>query len=66
MTRWRAEKFGLYFAIRETGGVVKFMDDYSAIDDDYYKTGNYFHEEEEAKEVAAKFRAVLKEHHEHT
>lgn len=63
MTRWRAEKSGLFYAIRETGGVVQFMDDHSNIDDSYYETGNYFRTREEAEAVSAKFRAILDEHH---
>lgn len=64
MTRWRAPYGEKYYTILGDLYVdYNFEDNFSA-DDSLYESGNYFETEAEAEEVAEKFRAILKEHHE--
>lgn len=63
MTRWRAPYGEKYYTILGEFSVDYDFDYYCSEDDYLYESGNYFETEAEAEEVAAKFRAVLKEHH---
>lgn len=63
MTRWRASYRGRYYYINTTLDVQCLEEEGFRMDDEFYNSGNYFETKAEAEEVAKKFRAVLKEHH---
>lgn len=58
--RWRAEKGEYYYYINSFLRVDKCRDDYDCDDDNSYNIGIYFRTEEEAQEMADKFKAMLK------
>ena len=60
---WRANFGKDYLYIRDTWGIMYDTDDYSHIDDESYKSGNYFKSEEEAGEAAKRIKEVLKQYH---
>lgn len=58
--RWRAKKGGEYYYIITTGYLVAHaFDRYSSIDDNFYKSGNYFKNRESAEKVAEKIRNIF-------
>lgn len=63
MTRWRASYRGRYYYINTTLEVQCLEEEGFRMDDEFYNSGNYFETKAEAKEVAAKLRVVLEEHH---
>lgn len=59
--RWRGKLYEQYWFVDEnskTGYCIEFGD---SIDNERYKSGNYFRTEEEAAKVAAKFNEILNE-----
>ena len=59
--RWRAKDGGEYYYIITTGYFVEHtFDKYSSIDDNFYKSGNYFKTRESAEKVAEQIREIFK------
>ena len=58
-TRWRAEKEKKYYFVNPQGDVEFNEDLYDTVDDGYYNSGNYFQTEEEAEEMAEKWRKLF-------
>lgn len=59
--RWRAIEGDSYYFLRATYEVGKLKEMGNSIDDAMYLSGNYFRTKEEAEDVAAKFKEILKE-----
>lgn len=57
--RWRAEENGIYYFINAFGDVRDDIDNRNS-SNDLYNIGNYFRTEEEARDMADKFKAMLK------
>lgn len=58
--RWRAEKGKCYWYVSIYGGASDEFDDRYDMDNELYNLGNYFRTREEAEEVAAEFRKILR------
>ena len=59
--RWRAKEGGEYYYVTTTYYLVEHtFDRYSSIDDNFYKSGNYFKTEEAAEKVAEQIRNIFK------
>ena len=63
MTRFRAERHRMYFLIAYDMKVISMKEEGCGMDELAYNSGNYFETKAEAEDVAAKFRAILDEHH---
>lgn len=63
MTRFRAERRRMYFLIAYDMKVISTKEEGCGMDELAYNSGNYFETKAEAETVAAKFRAILDEHH---
>lgn len=63
MTRWRGNLYRTYYYIDETFQCWIDHDFQTPHDNEKFLAGNYFRTREEAEAVAAKFRAILDEHH---
>ena len=59
--RWRAKEGGEYYCVIPTYcSVEQTFDRYSSIDDNFYKSGNYFKTREAAEKVAEQIRNIFK------
>jgi hypothetical protein len=58
--RWRAKEDGTYFMISASLFVLETTDTRDSIDNDLYKSGNYFKTKEEAKKVLEKIKPYFK------
>ena len=63
MTRWRAERRRMYFLINYDMKVISMKEEGCGMDELAYNSGNYFETRDEAEEVAAQFRSILKQKH---
>lgn len=56
--RWRAEKYGRYYSVGDSGAVFSIMEDLWASDDCRYSIGNYFKTGEEAEKAVEWLKAL--------
>jgi len=47
--RWRAEKYNSFYYVNSEGEIIKLVDYYNNNDNAWYRVGNYFRTEEDAK-----------------
>ena len=59
-TRWRAEEGGEYQCLNSYGHIETYQDCRYGYNDNHYNSGNYFKTEEEAEEMAEKWRKLFK------
>lgn len=59
-TRWRAEEGGEYQCLNSYGHIETYQDCRYGYNDNHYNSGNYFQTEEEAEEMAEKWRKLFK------
>ena len=63
MTRWRAEFQEKYYYVDEFAEANFSIDLQHDTDNRRHEAGNYFETRDEAEEVAAQFRSILKQKH---